>query len=145
LELDLSEFPRLEAEGYEVKSEATPDYNCIAFAADDLSRRWSPFPEEDAYWPEGISRGAGVDVFVELYESFQYARCDNSDFEEGFEKIAIYFDAKESEVTHASKLIGPSEWTSKLGDWEDIAHKTLEALESTDYGKAVAFLKRKKP
>ena len=35
-------------------------------------------------------------------------------------------------------------WTSKFGDYEDVKHANLACVEGPLYGKAVAFVKRKK-
>jgi hypothetical protein len=35
-------------------------------------------------------------------------------------------------------------WTSKLGDWDDIEHDTLEALEAAFYGRVAQIMKRSK-
>jgi hypothetical protein len=33
-------------------------------------------------------------------------------------------------------VVAAPKWSSKLGDWEDVEHTTLEALEGDFYGKA---------
>ena len=40
------------------------------------------------------------------------------------------------------RLKTDGKWTSKLGDWEDIDHDSLAAVEGVFYGKAVSFMKR---
>lgn len=45
-------------------------------------------------------------------------------------------------ITHAARHTPSGEWTSKLGDYEDIAHPRLEDLEGPEYGKAVCYLAR---
>jgi hypothetical protein len=71
----------------------------------------------------------------------RYLPCSNSTLEKGWEKIAIYA-SDSGEPTHVAKQTKSGKWTSKLCDWEDIEHNTLEALEGDFYGKAVKFLKR---
>ena len=56
-------------------------------------------------------------------------------------KIAIYVDSQ-GEFSHVAYQLFRG-WTSKLGGWEDIKHKTLGALEEGDYGNAKVFLKRR--
>jgi len=70
-----------------------------------------------------------------------YVPCSESQLENGFEKIAIYANAT-GDATNAARQTASGEWTSKLGDWEDIEHKTLAALEGEFYGKVVQILKR---
>ena len=36
-------FPRLARPNYEVTSDETAVYNCIAYAADDTTRKWDPY------------------------------------------------------------------------------------------------------
>ena len=53
----------------------------------------------------------------------------------------IYADDM-GEPTHAARQLSDGQWTSNLGDWEDISHASIEALEGAIYGKVVAFLER---
>ncbi|MGH7976493.1 MAG: DUF7689 domain-containing protein [Limisphaerales bacterium] len=83
-----------------------------------------------------------VKSFVALYKrEGNYAPCEHDRHEKGFEKIAIYADAV-GDVTHVAKQKASGKWTSKLGDWEDLEHNTLAALEGEFYGKVVQILKR---
>jgi len=72
--------------------------------------------------------------------------CENGEYEEGFEKIALYINQL-GNVTHAARQISPTAWTSKLGPMIDIKHDLLSSLEDAgltddDYGKVGQFLKR---
>jgi len=58
----------------------------------------------------------------------------------GFEKIALYSNANES--THAARQLPDGQWTSKLGDFEDIKHVNVECLQGPCYGIAIGYLKR---
>jgi hypothetical protein len=133
--------PNLAPEGYEVRSIKTWRYNCIAFAADDVSDWWWPDPDEDtdAYWP--ISwREESIDCFIKAYQSIGYEVCGN-EAENGFEKIAIF--ALNDVPTHAAKQLKDGRWKSKIGPDEDIYHNTLRALEDdNNYGKVVRYMKR---
>jgi Asp-tRNA(Asn)/Glu-tRNA(Gln) amidotransferase B subunit len=60
------------------------------------------------------------------------------------EKIAL-FVGLDKEVTHAARQLPSGAWTSKLGDWEDIEHKTLSGLESACYGRVARILRRPVP
>ncbi len=137
-----SEFPRLRIEGYVNASPQTDDYNCIAFAGGDTTEKWDPDVTTGRYWPNEVPRSLDLDSFILLYE-FEggYIPCADGSLETGFEKIAIFLSISK-EVTHAAKQLPSGEWKSKLGDWEDIKHKTLEALEGNFYGKVVQFMKR---
>jgi len=130
-------FPRLKAEGWRQTSEATAVYNCIAYAAGDENCPW--WPESlDAYWSEGATNEETVSAFIEAFGTLGYCQCADGTFEEGYEKVALY--ALHTEPTHAAKQVG-TEWRSKLGPDEDIAH-TLAGLEGPLYGSVVAYMKR---
>ena len=59
-------YPRLADAGYEITSDATPVYNCIAWAAGDTTRWWEcgedrPIDEPGVYWPAGARYGFGLE------------------------------------------------------------------------------------
>lgn len=142
-ESDIREaFPKISQEGYRITSEETADYNCFAWALGDKSQWWSPTEEKGYVWRMDVPRDLTVKTFCELYKhEGGYVLADHADMEGGFEKIAIYADAA-GNVTHVAKQTVSGQWTSKLGDWEDIEHNTLAALEGKFYGKTVQILKR---
>jgi hypothetical protein len=79
--------------------------------------------------------------FIALFESLGYVLCENGQAETGFEKVALFADAK-GRPTHAARLpVGKANWSSKLGPQEDIGH-TIYGLEGREYGTAVHYLKR---
>lgn len=142
-------FPRLTRDQYRVTSKQTPDYNCINYAAGHQDAWWWPDPVEGVAWPDGLPVEETLEAFIELYASIGYSVCDGSDLEEGYEKVAIYTDTDNC-PTHAARQLESGAWTSKLGEWEDIEHKTLTALEAgeggcTGYGKVSKIMKRKRP
>jgi hypothetical protein len=135
-------FPKIRKEGYKITSVETPDYNCFAWVTDDKSKWWSPVTNGGYYWPADVPKNLAVKSFITLYKrEGNYEPCDNERHEKGFEKIAIYADAL-GDVTHVAKQKPSGKWTSKLGDWEDLEHDTLAALEGNFYGNAVQILKR---
>ena len=48
----------------------------------------------------------------------------------------------ENELTHIARQLPNGRWTSKFGNWEDIEHTTLAALDGHFIGAARRFLKR---
>ena len=136
-------FPNLSVSGYCKTSEEADWYNCIAYAAKKQDEWWDPFSIGNGYyWPDGLERNAEVETFVKLYTiTGGYTKCDSPDFEAGFEKIALY-TGEDGTVTHAARQLADGTWTSKLGDWEDISHKTLEGLAGKAYGKPICYLVR---
>lgn len=133
-------FPNILTEGYEITSPQTIDYNCIAWAAGDDSKWWWPDKDFQYYWPEDLPREETMEVFIGLFEMFGYTLCENSDLEEGVEKVAIYIN--QNIVTHAAKQLPSGKWTSKIGSGHDIEH-ALTGLHSSGYGTVGQFLKRK--
>ncbi len=138
-------FPNLFSEGYGVTSNEDELYNCIAWAAgeENQDQFWTPFDMGHGYyWPPELKRDARISTFIRLYEiRGGYQPCDDAGLETGFEKIAIYAGS-DGEVTHAARQTEDGNWTSKLGSWEDISHKSLAGLEGDCYGKVVQILKR---
>jgi len=135
-------FPKIRKEGYKITSQETADYNCFAWAVNDTTQWWSPDTGSGYYWLDGIPETLEVTSFVKLYQSAgNFLPCPTHQFENGFEKIAIYADAKGS-VTHVARQLPSGAWTSKLGDWEDIQHESLAAIEGQFYGKVAQIMKR---
>lgn len=133
-------FPHLKPTGYRVTSPRSPDYNCIAWAADEDSRWWEPDPFGLYYWPESSRREFTLEAYVQTFISLGYTPCDSDEMELGFEKIAIYVNPQ-GIPTHAAKQLSNGRWTSKLGRSEDIEH-SLEGLENSIYGSVAQVLRR---
>jgi len=129
-------------------SPETPIYNCIAWAAFDTSHWWWP----NDFWPAGARRNETIGAFIAAYNTIGYDRCDNEDYEEGYEKIAIFAD--ENDIPqHAARQLTSGRWTSKLGQGEDVEHDLHEIRdhvlyltrhndEPIDYGTVKVILKR---
>jgi hypothetical protein len=127
-----------------VASPATPDYNCVAWAAEDDQRWWWPDAQLIYYWPEDIPRKAAVETFVSAYGTLGYTPCPDASLESGFQKIAIY--AHEGKPAHAARQLRNGFWTSKLGPDVDVIHVTPEEVTMIPgcqvYGRPVQFLRR---
>ena len=132
-----AEFPKLANEGYSVESPPDARYNCIAWAAGEVSRWWWPHP--NGYWPPTIPEELSVTAFTLLFEQLGYRVCPEADLEEGYEKIALY--ALRGGATHAARQLTNGRWTSKVGQNIDIEH-TLAGLKGPYYGEVVRILKR---
>lgn len=133
-----NEFPGLRPSGYRKTSEKTCLYNCIAYAAGDTARWWSTDP--NYHWPQGAIRDDGINALISAFEVIGYEQCGDGDFEEGFEKVALY--AKEGRWKHAARQLASGYWTSKMGGMEDIQHQTLDAIEGDTYGFTTHFMRR---
>jgi hypothetical protein len=122
-------------------SDATREYNCIAWAASDTSRRWEPDPFEQYHWPDGVKREYSKQAYIEAFRTAGFEVCDDASPESGMEKIAIY--TLVGEPKHAARRLPNGNWTSKLGDFEDIQHTTLDCLSGPLYGMPNTYMKRR--
>ena len=133
-------FPKLRKGRYEITSPIDIAYNCFAWAAGEDSIVIDPYRSYS--WPSGIPREQSLKVFIMLFESKGYKVCSSSKLEQGFEKVAIFIDNTYI-PQHAARQLASGDWTSKLGDAEDIKHR-LTDLEGKIYGKVAKVLKRYK-
>jgi hypothetical protein len=92
------------------------------------------------YWPPQAPRNFSVQAFIEAYRTLGFTPCDDTSFEPGSEKVAIYAKP-DLRVQHAARQLSNGRWTSKLGDLEDIEH-LLDGLSGAQYGAVVQILKR---
>jgi hypothetical protein len=136
-------FKLLVKTGYGVRSDKDPAYNCIAFAAGDETKKWDPgmIPLPGYYWPPGAKRGDDPDSLKSAFQAIGYEICTNGDVEIGFEKIAIYVNNK-GNWTHAARQEKSGKWVSKLGEAEDIWHRTQHCFGDSEYGTVVYYMKR---
>jgi hypothetical protein len=139
-------FPRLHADpSFGKTSDDDPKYNCIAFAAGDVSQKWWPLPRNapthtDVYWPvEGAEET--VEEFVSAFETLGYEICGDGSLEEGFEKIALFADVA-GNPRHAARQLEEGIWTSKLGQFIDISHAVPDSVAGSEYGNVVCFMRR---
>ena len=134
-------MPLLAAEGYQVTSGPTDDYNCIAYVAGESDRWWSHKADAGYYWPEHASRTPSIQSLTEAFAGLGYARCEGAGAEPGFTKIALYADAQ-GHWTHAAVQLLDGRWSSKLGPDEDISHRAPESLDPDVYGGVHSLMRR---
>ena len=141
----LKYFPQLADSTFEKTSDYDEDYNCFAWAMGWTHCRIDPGEPcvVGDFWPMGVTRGRTVRAFVEVFDAQGFSVCDSGEHELGFMKIALY--AKGGSATHAARLLEDGRWTSKLGDWDDIAHPDLATVGGANYGSVVRFLKKAIP
>jgi len=133
-------FPNLKNSYYKITSPQTPEYNCIAWAAEDEQAWWWPDPDNIYYWPEEVERKETLEAFKKAFQTLGYQECDSIISEKGYEKIAIFADNQKF-PTHASRQLRTGYWTSKLGNLEDIEHET-EGVSGEEYGRIAVVMKR---
>ena len=130
--------PGLVGSGYEVTSEISDTYNCIAWAAGDVAKWWSHTPGD--YWPAGVPRSPEVGALVQVFESLGFSTCDTEEVEPGYLKVAVY--SLSGEWTHAARQLEDGQWSSKIGQFEDIAHSSLANLSGGIYGFVHCIMRR---
>lgn len=141
-------FPRNLRDGLYQTSGATPDYNCIAWAAGDRYNWWEP-ARLDAFWPDEAPPDMAIASLEAVFAWLGYRRCRSRCVERGYEKVALYVNAK-GEWTHAARQRPNGEWSSKLGRGHDVHHATARCLENEDpsdpdhYGRVHCYMKRRK-
>lgn len=146
----LQVFPKLSQDkNFKVTSKATPDYNCIAWAC-NYDERWiqPPYlgrPDLDCvvWWPPEVPETLEIDSLIKVFEFHGYSQCDSDAHENGYKKVALYYDEITKEWTHAARELSNGCWTSKLGKFSDIQHGTPDSIENDDYGKVHCFMKKK--
>jgi hypothetical protein len=141
-------FPYLNPDNHTITSKATRQYNCISWAVSETEtfRRWDPDPQGIYYWPPGVPRRVTMEAVAQVYETLGFRLCFSTALEEGVEKIAIYgkIQSGVSVPTHAARQLQSGEWTSKLGDHEDITHRDLGDVNGF-YGEPILYMERRQP
>lgn len=150
-------YPQIRSHGYKVSSDTTEHksqkYNCVAFAAGGDTKFWwegstfnsKPVKKPGRFWPDGIDTDDSIETYVKVFESVGYSVYkgkieDCVKFELFCEKIIIY-GYPEQAFSHVSYQLYFG-WIAKLGDWEDVKHKTFNALEGEYYGNVMVVMKR---
>jgi hypothetical protein len=135
-------LPLLVGTTYSEESDATDEYNCIAFAFGDTKNWWWPKKMYGMYWPPGFDLSQSPDVLVSIFELHGYSKCDDDQLEVGYEKVAIF--CVNDRIKHAARQLKSGRWASKLGEEQDIEHEKAEHVVSSSYGQITHFLKRKR-
>jgi len=136
------DFPRLRPHHCDLNSvsTATPNYNCIAWAASESDRWWEPDSQLNYYWPPNVVREYTLSAYIEAYRSLGYEICASEALEVDIEKVAIFADG--DWPTHAARQLSDGKWTTKFGRAEDIDHIDLNCLTGGIYGRVHVFMQR---
>jgi len=87
-----------------------------------------------------------MEAVAQVYETLGFRLCFSTALEAGTEKIAIYGRDGQNGITiptHAARQLPSGQWTSKLGDHEDIIHKDLNDVNGF-YGGPVIYMERRR-
>lgn len=148
-------FPNLKDDtSFEVVGKESPNYNCIAWAANRTDCWLQSLPKDKRPtfsldgvkydWPFNVDDEFSIRTLKEIFEKLNYEECIDGEYEKGFKKVAFY--EKDSKATHAARQLtsGKNEgiWSSKLGRSFLIHHGTPYTIESKSYGKVVMFMKK---
>lgn len=137
-------WPNLTNDNARTTSEFDRFYNCLGFAVGDSDNWWWPIKKQGIFWPKDFPLiNSTPNILKMLNVMFAYEECNSGEFEEGYEKIAIYGIKESYTPKHYAIQTSDGKWKSKLGELEDIEHDTLEALNGFFYGVPIAFAKRK--
>jgi hypothetical protein len=130
-------FPNLvPGQNFEFTSLKTDDYNCVAWST-EIEDEWIDFP-----YDEQGNYDDNIDKYITYFKNLGFVEIKDSNPEDGVSKIAIYGD-NENNFKHVARLLPNGKWTSKIGDWEDIQHDTLEALSGNSYGHPILLMQKK--
>jgi hypothetical protein len=134
--IDYAALPRLTPTNHRVTSPPDRQYNCVAWAAGDVSRWWEP----GRYWPGPVPDDT-LAALEALFVVLGYAACGaDAGLEPGFLKVALYADA--DGYTHAARQLPDGRWTSKLGRDEDIEHDAPDDVAGGEYGQVMGIMRR---
>lgn len=134
----------MDKKGLKITSQATPHYNCIAYAAGDENNWWQPprpYPiGRVVYWPPSFPPDMTWDTLKGIFSSLGYTECESGAYEPGFEKVALYGTA--DQVKHAAKQLPTGKWSSKLGMGHDVTHQSSRCVAGEGYGTIISYMKR---
>ena len=132
-------FPRLSGETFEIVAPDSFQYNCIAFAAGDVSEWWSPVAA-DTFWPDYAARTDRMESLVEVFAGLKFQRCQDGSLERGFEKVALY--EIRGAWKHAALQTPTGRWRSKMGTGPVIEHRSPESLSGGAYGNPTIYMRK---
>jgi hypothetical protein len=131
------DFPNLNYDNCRKTSEATREYNCIAWAL-EIRNSWLYPDDGNAYLlkKEGSSEIFNLTTIIKSFQNIGY-KVEHGNkaklFLPHIQKIAIY-TLFNNAPSHVARQLCNGKWTSKLGENIDIEHDTLEVLEGPAYG-----------
>ena len=131
-------FPNLTSEEFEIVEQASDRYNCIAYAAGDTSKWWDH--NEDNYWPSSATRSERVESLREVFVGLGFEQCQDSQAEEGYQKVALY--EQQDVWMHAAVQTPDGRWRSKMGQGPVIEHLNPESLSGGMYGNPTIYMRR---
>lgn len=130
---------------YSLLSEATPVYNCIAWAMGYNDRWVDTYISPGHWWPDGVSRDTNPKTLIDAFIAEGFEVTDNGHYENGYDKVVLF--QKNGMWTHASRIESDNTEYSKFGCLFDGVH-SRNVFTNSLYGEEYAYLRRltaKKP
>ena len=81
-----------------------------------------------------------MESLEEAFAGLGYAQCDDSNAEDGYQKVALY--GFHGRFEHTAVQMPNGSWRSKMGRGPVIEHLTPESLSGGSYGDATACMRR---
>ena len=134
----ITAFPKLASEDFEIVERASEQYNCIAYAAGDTTKSW--WPNGIDYWPPWATRDNRMESLKEAFAGLRYEQCDDSNVEEGYQKVALY--GFQGRFEHAAVQMPNGRWRSKMGRGPIIEHLNPKSISGGPYGDATTYMRR---
>ncbi len=131
-------FPRLSSETFDVVSQPSNEYNCIAYAAGDVDKWWGY--SRRRYWPDYAARSDSIESLIEVFAGLKFLQCQDSSLESGYEKVALY--EEQGVWKHAALQMPNGRWRSKMGQGPVIEHLSPESLSGGMYGNPTIYMRR---
>ena len=78
-----------------------------------------------------------------MSQFYGFEICENLMVENGFDKVVLYGTANRG-FEHVALQLPNGNWTSKMGDYEDIEHYSLDAVAGDFYGHPLIYMKRER-
>lgn len=149
-------FPGLKDDNVFQTSPMSPkdsNYNCIAWAYQMQKDKWMWPPVDNngmeilpidgcPWWPKNAKIGLDIECLVDAFEKKGFVKCDSWEHEQGFIRVALYYDPKNNHMTHAARESRIKNcWMSKMGRGNDIQHANPYTIEGDLYGKVYCIMK----
>lgn len=138
---------------FEILSEKSKLYNCIAWAMHCQDRWVAPDYEAGHWWPEGVADDFTPQSLVDAFVAVGFEVAENGDPEIGYNKVALYKGYSRmlgyTIWTHAARVVAPGILHSKFGDAFDGKHSSGSVKKTTpswidySYGEIFRYMKRK--
>lgn len=119
------------------------DYNCFSWAINkpDYWRSLGGYGFPELKGVDDSIFDDSVQSYVTIFGQYGFSVCQETKPEKGFVKIVLYGNDA-GKWTHVARQLDNGEWTSKMGDYEDIKHIDVDCVGGGSYGKPLIYMKK---